>query len=301
MIKAADLEALRAMIAFEFARGLQSAESLWQRVATRITSNTKQNTYGWLSKSPALRKWVGDRRLKEIKEQAYTLVNDKYEGTLEVDRTDIEDDNLGAYASLSRSVGQECNDHIDRKVFEALKAGRTSLCYDGQFFFDTDHPVYPNHDGTGAAKSISNIINPLVTTGPEWFLLNTKRPLKPLIFQERTAPEIEMITDPKQDTVFMKDVYLYGARTRRAFGYGFWQQAVASRDALNEANFDAAYAAMGGVTRDGGDPIGVKPDLLVVPMSLRSKANAVIEVMNKANGASNPNYKAVELLVCAWL
>ena len=45
----------------------------------------------------------------------------------------------------------------DELVFGLLKTGGSTLCYDGQFFFDTDHPVFPNVDGTGTAVLVSNV------------------------------------------------------------------------------------------------------------------------------------------------
>nr|WP_235669647.1 Mu-like prophage major head subunit gpT family protein [Solidesulfovibrio carbinolicus] len=68
-----------------------------------------------------------------------------------------------------------------------LRLGLSTLCFDGQYFFDTDHPVNPNVDGTGAAATIANIAD---GTGIPWFLLGTSRVLKPVLFQERTKPEL---------------------------------------------------------------------------------------------------------------
>ncbi len=301
IVTATVLENLRKSFVDLFGKGLTGAPKRWEKVATKIQSSSKENAYGWLSKFPMLREWVGDRVLKSMKETGYVVPNKKFEGTIDVDRADIEDDNIGVYNTIAQSMGQEAEDHIDRNIFGILKTGFANLCYDGQNFFDTDHPVNAEVDGSGDDSSVSNIINPATTTEDPWFLLDTSRPLKPLIYQERTKAEMEAITDPKQDTVFMKDVYLYGVRARRAFGYGFWQQAVACRDVLNESNFNAAFKAMGEFKRDGGDPMGCMPTLLVVGPSNRAPANAVVEVMNKEGGASNPNYKAVEVMVCPWL
>ncbi len=301
IIKAATLEAIRTSFSKLFEQGKTAAKSQWKRIATYVKSNAASNTYGWLGKFPRLREWVGARVVKDMKEHAYEISNVKYEGTVGVDRADIERDNLGTYRPIVLAMGQEANDHVDRNVFALLAAGLTALCYDGQPFFDTEHPVYAEHDGTGAATLVSNIINPLVTAGPAWYLLATGMVLKPFIFQEEREPEFQSIIDPKQDTVFMLDQYLHGVRTLRSFGYGFWQQAIICRDALNEANFEAGLLAMQGFKADGGDPLGITPDLLVVPPSLRSDGLSIVGVERLASGASNPNYKAAELLVTPWL
>ncbi len=301
VITAALLNALRQTLSHLFKKGLGNCKGEWEEIATRVPSSSQGNTYGWLSAFPQLRKWIGERVFKDLKENAYTLPNETYEASIEVSRDDIEDDVHGMYGAVAESMGQECVAHVNRNVFSLLKKGFQRLCYDGQNFFDTEHPVYPNTDGTGEAQGVSNILNPEVTNKPPWYLIDNSRPLKPLIFQERTKPELEGITDPKQDTVFRRNVYLFGIRVRRAFGYGFWQMAIASRDSLNEQNFDKAYAMMQSFKADGGDPLGCTPRLLVVGPALRSRAVELIEVMNKANGASNPNYRAVKVIVSPYL
>lgn len=301
IIKSSVLEAHRQLFVGIFKDALKDADPEWKKVATRVTSNTKENSYGWLEKFPQLRIWAGERVIKDMKEKGYNILNDLFEGTVGVARTDIEDDNLGIYTPMFEAMGQESHDHVDRNIFALLNAGFSSLCYDGQNFFDTDHPVNPEVDGSGVDVSFSNIVNPLVTNKPAWFLLDTSRPLKPLIFQERTPAELEVIKDSKQSTVFMTDKYLYGVRARRAFGYGFWQMAVACRDDLNEANFKAARARMRSITRDGGDKLGLKPSLLVVNEDNISTAEDLIMTNTKANGAGNPLYKSVEVLDSRWL
>ena len=88
---------------------------------------------------------------------------------------------------------------------------------------------------------------------------------------------------------------------RSNVGFGFWQQAWKSKAALNAAAFDAAWAAMASFKADGGRPLGIKPTHLLVPPALRAAANEVVMVERLASGASNANYKAVEVVVVPWL
>lgn len=113
--------------------------------------------------------------------------------------------------------------------------------------------------------------------------------------------ELEALTDPKDETVFMEDKVRYGIRYRGNFGYGLWQQAVASKADLNAANFEEAYKLMQGFKRDGGDPMGIMPTALVVPPSLQSNAEKILKVAQLANGGGNINYNKVELIVNPWL
>jgi hypothetical protein len=178
--------------------------------------------------------------------------------------------------------------------------GFNGLCYDGQPFFDTEHPVYPNTDGSGDPKAVSNIVGNSGASGRTWFLLSLAGPLRPFILQQRSAPELDEITDPKNDAVFMRDVYLYGIRCRGNFGYGLWQQAAASRQDLTPENYEAARLAMRSFRRDGGAPLGIIPTHLVVDPSNEAAGRALLEMQFIPGGGSNPNYHTAELLVVDW-
>ncbi|MDR1862647.1 MAG: Mu-like prophage major head subunit gpT family protein [Treponema sp.] len=307
IIKNETLQALRTMVRGEFASQLAAMEAtpLHRVVATLVPSNTASNTYGWLGQFPQLREWIGDRVIRDIKEASYAIANKLYEGTLGVKRTDIEDDNLGIYRPLVAAMAKETLDFLDRNIAALLKNGFSTLCFDGQNFFDVDHPVYPNTDGTGDAEGVSNYVGTLsgegADTGKPWFLLSLSGPLKPLILQQRSAPELEEITDTKNDSVFMKDQYLYGVRYRGSFGYGFWQQAVASKAPLTAANYEAARLRMLTFKRDGGDPLGIVPTHLVVDPANESAARKLLEMQQDSSGASNPNYHTAALIVSPWL
>lgn len=298
IITPALLSGLRTGFSKAFQDALAATPTDWEKVATRVPSSSASNTYAWLGQFPTLREWVGDRVLKDMAAQAYQVQNKLYEGTVAVKRTDIEDDNVGVYTPLFSEMGRAAKAHADQLVFGLLAAGETTTCYDGQNFFDTDHPVYPNVDGTGTPTLVSNL---QAGTGPAWYLLDTSRALKPLIFQERTTPELEAMTATNDEVVFTSDTYRYGVRYRCNAGFGFWQLAYKSKAALDADNFNAAMAAMMQIKADGGRPLGVKPTTLVVPPSLRADAMALIEAQLTTGGASNPNYKAVEVIVSPWL
>lgn len=62
----------------------------------------------------------------------------------------------------------------------------------------------------------------------QWYLLCTKRSLKPFIFQEREKAKFVSLTKENDENVFMRDEYLYGVSARDGVGYGFWQMAYGS-------------------------------------------------------------------------
>lgn len=264
---------------------------MWSKIATLVPSSAKQENYGWLGSFPSLREWIGDRQVKSVAASGYAIVNKKFESSIGIPRDDIEDDSYGVTTPLFASMGDAASKHPDKLVFDLLKNGFTTTCFDGQYFFDSDHPV--------GAGTVSNV--DLTGGGNPWFLLDTSRPLKPIIFQKRRDYALSSMTDLKDEAVWMRDEYRYGVDARVNVGFGFWQMAFGSKNTLNATNFDTAIAAMMSLKNDEGEPLGIKPNLLVVGPSNRAAARALIEAETLAAGASNTNYKAVELYVCEWL
>jgi phage major head subunit gpT-like protein len=279
-----------------FQRGLTSSSSLKDRVATTVRSTTKSNEYGWLGKAPRFREWIGDRVINAMAKHGYTLTNRSFENTIGVDRDDFDDDNLGIYAPLFEELGAAAQSFPDELVFALLKLGFLTNCYDGQYFFDTDHPVL---DEAGKLVSVANTDG---GAGLPWFLMDVSRPLKPLIYQER-KPFNNLIRKDKDDddNVFFRKEFLYGADGRCQVGFGFWQQAWGSRQTLNAANYETARVAIGSMKGDYGRPLNLNPRLLVVPPALEGAANAIIKSQLINGGESNPWAGTAEVLVVPLL
>lgn len=295
-ISADALRALYTAVQLNFNQGRNMYTPLWQRLATLVNSTTAQEDYAWLGEFSRLREWIGDRQVNRMKVHNYSLKNKKFEGTEGIKAEYIEDDTFGVLMPKFQDMGYAAATHPDELIFALLAAGFASTCYDGQFFFDTDHPVGEE----GSEESVANMASG--GSGEPWFLLDTRRPLKPLIFQRRRDYRLQAKTDAgTSDHVFMTDEYLYGVDARVNVGFGFWQQAYASKNTLDKAAFDAAMAAMMAFKSDKGRPLGINPDLLVVGPGNRAAANAVIEALLESGGGSNTNYKAVDVLVVPWL
>lgn len=282
---------------FQDAFSATRPEADFGRIATTIVSGSKSETYGWLGKFPKMREWIGDRIIKDMAGFGYTIANKDFESTVGVDRNDIEDDNLGHYAPLFQEMGMSAGQQPDEMIFGLLKQGLVDLCYDGQPFFDPDHPSF---DDTGAAAVVSNI-DSSGGVNPYWYVMDVSRPLKPLIYQERKKPESIAKTDPtNSDHVFMKKEFVYGVDARSNAGFGLWQMAFASNATLDGDSLDAVIQSMRELRDSNGRPLGIKPGLLVVPPKLRSAANRTVKVMLEAGGGTNPNYQAVDVLDTAW-
>ncbi|OZS45071.1 Mu-like prophage major head subunit gpT family protein [Photobacterium sanguinicancri] len=292
-----NLSALYTAVKTAFNTGSGSYKPLWPQFATMVPSSTSAEAYTWLGQFPRLREWVGDRQVKKLASHDYTLKNKKYESTVGIPAEAIDDDAYGVFMPLYQEMGYASASHPDEMLFALMAAGFTTKCYDGQYFFDADHPVV--NSATGKEESVSNM---QAGSGAPWFLLDTRRPLKPFIYQKRKDYRLNAKTDAGQsDHVFMADEYLYGVDGRGNWGLAFWQQAFASKAALTDANFDSGIETMMAFKSDEGRPLGIMANVLVCGPSNRSAAKKVLEAENKAQGESNTNYKAVELVVVPWL
>lgn len=61
-----------------------------------------------------------------------------------------------------------------------------------------------------------------------WFLLDVSRPIRPIIFQQRKAPQFVAKDNIDDDNVFFQKQFIYGADSRDNAGYGLWQLAFGS-------------------------------------------------------------------------
>lgn len=290
------LSALQQGFNAAFLQGFGSVKPSWPQIAMHVPSSTKTENYGWMKELPGMREWVGQRQVHNLEATGAQLTNKDYEHTIGVDRNDIDDDQLGIYNPLFSMQGEVVARQPDELVWGLLPTGFATLGFDGQYFFDADHVGYTS---AGAETSWSN------TGGGSsfpWFLMDLSRSfMKPIIYQERKAPEFVALNRATDDNVFMERKYLYGVDARRVAGFGFHQLAYGSKVTLDAAAFVAARLVLETQRRPDGSPLPVQTTHMVVGPSNRAAAESILNLMVLANGASNPNYKAVELIVSPWL
>ena len=291
LVTAQSLDALRTAFRNDFQKGLIGWPTQWEQIATRVPSSGESNTYGWLDDWPRLREWIGDRVVKSLSENGYTLKNRPFEGTVGVKRTKIEDDTFGIYGPMMESMGQSAAEFPDELIFSLLATGFDKECHDGQNFFDDEHPL-----GDGSTWS-----NVQAGAAEPWFLLDTRRPLKPLIWQDRKKPEFVSMTKIDDEAVFMAGEYRYGVDMRGEAGFSFPQLAFGSEATLTPENYAAGFENMTSRTNDDGRKLNVRPNLLVHGPNNRAAAKRLIKAMTVNGGDSNIYFEDVELLECPWI
>lgn len=265
------------------------------KIAMTVPSTGRDETYGWLGQFPQLREWLGPRHVHNLKAHRFTIRNRTFESTVAVKRDKISDDKLGIFKPTFSEMGHLARNHPEELVFGLLASGFSNTCYDGQNFFDDEHPQL---DTDGNEVLISNM-----DAGSEtpWYLLDTSRAVKPLIWQERETYDFQAITSPNAPYVFINDEYLYGIRARVNAGLGLWQLAYGSRATLDQASYAAARARMMNFRSENGRILGVRPTTLVVPPNLEDAALRILNTENGAGGASNPWQNTADLIVTPFV
>ena len=173
IINAAALDAMFRGFQTLYTTAKLGAPSQASKIAMRVASASRDETYNWLGQFPRMREWIGDERvIRQLEAHGFTITNRKFESTVRIDRDDISDDRLGIFSPMFQNIGYEAAMHPDELVFGLLAKGFTELCYDGQPFFDTEHPV-PDEDGPVTIdgrkfRLVSNMDGGGETPGPAW-------------------------------------------------------------------------------------------------------------------------------------
>lgn len=153
IVNKSTLDGLSTNIKTTFQKAFAGVTGMWKDTTMIVPSGGSENDYKWLTGWKGMKKWIGDKVITSLKAHNYVVGNDNYEDTIEVDRNDIEDGNLGGYSIQAAASGESAGELYDDLDAEAKNGAFTNKCYDGQFFYDTDHPV---EDKDGNTVSVSN-------------------------------------------------------------------------------------------------------------------------------------------------
>lgn len=159
------LKGLRA----EFMAGFEQAQkdTVYQKWATRVVSNSDSERYRGLGTVPQMREWGNGREVKGLRTEAYNVANMKYEATLEVDRDEIADDQTGQIRLRASQLPIRAATHKDYLISLLLENGGTSgfNSYDGVTFFNDAH--VSGDSGTQDNNLTQNITTPSAPTTAE--------------------------------------------------------------------------------------------------------------------------------------
>jgi phage major head subunit gpT-like protein len=149
----------------KFDNRVAAATPFYPTVCYDASSERTSEKYGWIGNMPGMREWLGERQFSELRAANFVLENKHWESSLLIKKTDLADDNLGQYGPVLEQLGIEAAHHPDELWFSVLEQGESTACFDGQFFFDTDH-VWGN-SGTQSNDITSTVVSTSAPTVAE--------------------------------------------------------------------------------------------------------------------------------------
>lgn len=121
--------------------GLEMSKDLsWPfLVGLEMTSNQAKENYQILGNSPAMREWIGGRSAKSLRTQGVDVLNKKFEATMQILVDDLRRDKTGFIKLRIAQLVERANTHWAKLLSALREVGGSTLCVDGQYFYDTDH------------------------------------------------------------------------------------------------------------------------------------------------------------------
>lgn len=145
----------------EFYSHLEQLSGMGWIGAISMLFNTDQEseTYPWLGQVPQMQEWIGGRHAKGFRENGITIKNRHFEATIEILVRDMRRDKTGQVMTRIRELATRTDTHWASLMSTLIINGESTVCYDGQFFFDTDH-------SEGDSGTQSNDITTEISTLP---------------------------------------------------------------------------------------------------------------------------------------
>jgi len=130
----------RAIQGMFFERLTQVVGAEWVDAISRLyQSDQDSEDYVFSGHSPTLREWTGERQAKELVIDEFNIKNKMFEATLVILKKWIDYDKTGHIEDRINEMVMRVAAHWDKLLSELIITGESATCYDGQFFFDTDH------------------------------------------------------------------------------------------------------------------------------------------------------------------
>lgn len=146
---------VRAMILL----ALETGASAWvTSLAMKTGSDQASESYAWMGAPPSMHEFIGKRQLNELGEVSWSVTNKDHEANLVIKSKDMRRDKTGIIQTRVDQLANRVNDYPAKLLSTLIIAGESTLCYDGQYFFDTDH-------SEGSSGTQSNSISFAAATG----------------------------------------------------------------------------------------------------------------------------------------
>ncbi|HEU4708753.1 MAG TPA: Mu-like prophage major head subunit gpT family protein [Methylophilaceae bacterium] len=104
-----------------------------------FNSDQDSEDYAWLGQVPQLSERQGEKKFSQLRKTPWTVRNVEYQGGIAIPKKDILYDKTGQVRVRVNEMADRSQSHWAKLAAQLIIDGESGVCYDGQYFFDTDH------------------------------------------------------------------------------------------------------------------------------------------------------------------
>ncbi len=131
----------RAVLGMFYERLMQDTAASWiDAICTPIIdSDQDSEEYAWLGMVPQLTEKKGEKKFSQLRETDWIVDNVEYQGGIVLPKKHILYDKTGQVRVRVNEMADRARAQWYSLIAPLIVNGPAALCYDGQYFFDTDH------------------------------------------------------------------------------------------------------------------------------------------------------------------
>jgi phage major head subunit gpT-like protein len=215
-----------------FDQGYAQPEPWWSKLAELVPSQSELELYGWMASDDRLKEWIGPRTIRNVMTRDRTIRNRLFELTKRIPSDKIRDDSYGVYAGVRSNMQQTKADNnrvlgvmpdtliVPPQLEDVGRSILESEMIAGSTFAGATNVGAVTNIYRGSAKLV--VIPELANQATTWYLACTQRPIKPMIFQQRQAPQFVYKNQPTDDNEFWNREFIYGVDARGEVALTLW-------------------------------------------------------------------------------
>lgn len=104
-----------------------------------IDSDQDSEDYGWIGMVPQMSEKRGEKKFSQLRETDWIVRNAEYQGGIVLPRKHVLYDKTGQVRIRVNDLADRAMAHWVSLIAPLIINGESAVCYDGQFYFDTDH------------------------------------------------------------------------------------------------------------------------------------------------------------------
>ena len=139
-----------------------TASSIVDAISTpQMDTDQDSETYAWLGMVPTMSQKSGEKKFSQLRDTKWQINNVEYQGGIVIPKKHILYDKTAQVQLRVNELADRTTTHWWSLVAPLIVNGESTVCYDGQYFFDTDHS-----EGESGSQSNDITFDVTTTTNP---------------------------------------------------------------------------------------------------------------------------------------